>query len=196
MTRKSSSYRQSLLEALTDPVEAKEYLNAVIEDSPEGFLKALRNVAQAHQMTKVAKEAGVQRETLYRSLSSEGNPTWDTLSSVLKAVGLKISISLEKEPEPEPVPLTPMYAPRDEFFAKIGGTGAVFVPMNEPIKGAHYVSARAYLFQGRVTEVIGRYWNATEEVQLQGSIVTPQPSIRLGSDFMPLVAREYHPTGA
>ena len=97
MTRKTSSYHESLLEALTDPVEAAEYLNAALEDSPESFLKAVGNVAQARQMTKVAKDAGIQRETMYRSFSTQGNPTFTTLSAVLRAVGLKIVIGTEEE---------------------------------------------------------------------------------------------------
>jgi transcriptional regulator with XRE-family HTH domain len=44
-------------------------------------------------MARVAREAGVQRETLYRSLSSQGNPTFDTLSSILAAIGVKIDFS-------------------------------------------------------------------------------------------------------
>ena len=94
MTIKTSSYRQSLLAALLDPAEASAYLNAALEDSPQAFLKAVRNVAQSRQMVKVAKDAGAQRETLYRSLSEQGNPTFETLSSVLAALGMKISISL------------------------------------------------------------------------------------------------------
>ena len=93
MTIKTSSYRQSHLTALLDPVEASAYLNAALEDSPEAFLKASKNVAQARQMSKVAKDAGIQRETLYRSFSEQGNPTLETLSSVLAALGMKISIS-------------------------------------------------------------------------------------------------------
>ncbi len=42
-------------------------------------------MTQAHQMTKVAKDSGVQRETLYRSLSEQGNPTLQTLTLVLGA---------------------------------------------------------------------------------------------------------------
>jgi probable addiction module antidote protein len=91
---KTRSYRQSLLESLADPVEASAYLNAALEDSPHAFLKALRNVAQARQMSRVAREAGIQRETLYRSFSEEGNPTFETLSSVLGAMGMKLSIVL------------------------------------------------------------------------------------------------------
>jgi probable addiction module antidote protein len=91
---KTRSYRQSLLAALADPVEASAYLNAALEDSPQAFLKALRNVAQARQMSRVAKDAGIQRETLYRSFSEQGNPTLETLSSVLAALGMKLSVSL------------------------------------------------------------------------------------------------------
>ena len=93
MTIKTSSCRQSLLTALLDPVEASAYLNAALEDSPKAFLKALKSAAQARQMSKVAKDAGIQRETLYRSFSEQGNPTLETLSSVLAALGMKISIS-------------------------------------------------------------------------------------------------------
>ncbi len=89
----TSSYRQSLLTALLDPVEASAYLNAALEDSPEAFLKALKNVAQARPMTQVAKQAGIQRETLYRAFSEQGNPTFETLSSVLGALGMKLSIT-------------------------------------------------------------------------------------------------------
>jgi probable addiction module antidote protein len=97
---KTSSYRDSLLEALTDPAEAAAYLNAGLEDSVESFLKAAKNVAQAHQMTRVAKEAGVQRETLYRTLSDQGNPTLSTLTSVLKVFGLQLSVIVPFEPSP------------------------------------------------------------------------------------------------
>lgn len=92
MTRKSIPFRQVLLNQLANPEVAKHYLNEALDESPESFLEALKTVAQARQMAKVAKDAGIQRETLYRSLSVQGNPTFDTLSSILKAVGLKINI--------------------------------------------------------------------------------------------------------
>jgi probable addiction module antidote protein len=90
---KTSSYRESLMEALKDPAEAAAYLNAGLEDSPQAFLKAARNVAQAHEMSKVAKGSGIQRESLYRALSENGNPTLDTLTAVLAALGLRLSIA-------------------------------------------------------------------------------------------------------
>jgi probable addiction module antidote protein len=90
---KTRPYREVLTESLTDPVQAKHYLRAVLQDYPEGFLKALRNVAQANQMSKVAESAGLQRESLYRSLSDTGNPTWETLVGVAAAVGLKFTVT-------------------------------------------------------------------------------------------------------
>jgi probable addiction module antidote protein len=92
MPSRTRPYREALLEALADPVEAAHYLSAAIGDSPDMFLKALRNVAQARHMSKVAKAAGVTRESLYRATSLTGNPTLDTLASVLNALGLQIKI--------------------------------------------------------------------------------------------------------
>jgi probable addiction module antidote protein len=97
---KTRPYREVLLANLTNPTEAEGYLNAVLEEYPEGFLKALRNVAQARQMSKVAQDAGIQRESLYRALSDDGNPTLETLTAVLSAVGLKISIATVEEVVP------------------------------------------------------------------------------------------------
>jgi probable addiction module antidote protein len=53
----------------------------------------LRHIAEARGwLAKVAKDAGIQRESLYRALSNRGNPRLSTLSAVLKAVGLKLSV--------------------------------------------------------------------------------------------------------
>jgi len=93
MATKTRPYREALLEDLADPETAQHYLNATLEDYPEGFLKALRNVAQARQMAKVAQDAGMQRESLYRVLSEDGNPTLETLTAVLTALGLRLSVA-------------------------------------------------------------------------------------------------------
>jgi len=96
---KTRPYRELLTESLADPVQAKHYLRAVLQDYPEGFLKALRNVARANQMSKVAESAGIQRESLYRSLSDNGNPTWETLVGVAGAVGLKFTVlTIDEDP--------------------------------------------------------------------------------------------------
>lgn len=99
MATKTSSYREALLKDLANPAEATHYLNAVLEDYPEGFLKALRNVAQARQMAKVAQDAGIQRESLYRALSEDGNPTLETLTAVLEALGLRLAVATQEKAE-------------------------------------------------------------------------------------------------
>lgn len=93
MPRPGRSFREVRTERLTNPEVASHYLNLALEESPDSFLKALRNVAQARQMTKVAEDAGIQRESLYRALSDEGNPTWETFTSILTAVGLRLMIA-------------------------------------------------------------------------------------------------------
>lgn len=119
---KTTSYRQSLLKSLSDPKEAAAYLNAGLEDSIEAFLKALKNVAQANQMTKVAKGAGVQRETLYRALSEQGNPTIGTLVGVLSAVGLQVQITEageEKIDSPGQIPVIDLEMREQEIASQI-----------------------------------------------------------------------------
>ena len=92
MPKRTKDYHAWLLAKLVDPDTAAAYLNEAINDSPEIFLKALRNVAQARRVANVAKKAGVRRESLYRTLSKNGNPRLGTLNSVLQAVGLRIAI--------------------------------------------------------------------------------------------------------
>lgn len=74
---------------------AAEYLRAALEeeDEPQVLLIALRQIAEARGgIAKVAKAAGVQRESLYRALSARGNPRLSTLTAVAKAVGLKLTL--------------------------------------------------------------------------------------------------------
>jgi transcriptional regulator with XRE-family HTH domain len=56
------------------------------------FLTALREVAQARTMSRVARDAGITRESLYRATSGEGNPTLDTLDSVLDVLGMGLTV--------------------------------------------------------------------------------------------------------
>jgi len=80
---------------------AVEYMKAAMEslDNPDdraAGLLALRTVAEAYGgLGAVAAEAGISRETLYRTLSAKGNPTLKTLLAVLKAVGMKLSVESE-----------------------------------------------------------------------------------------------------
>ena len=76
-----------------DPEFAAEYLKAALEDSdePRVLLMALRHLAQAQGIAKVAKAAGVERESLYRALSPRGNPRLSTLVAVTNAIGLRLT---------------------------------------------------------------------------------------------------------
>lgn len=90
MPKRTVKFREHLLKDLASPSEAALYLNAAAEDSEEMVLVALRDVAEARQMAQVAEQASVAREALYRMLSKSGNPTYSSLSGVLKALGIRM----------------------------------------------------------------------------------------------------------
>ena len=91
----SVSHRARVVAELRgDPELAAEYLNAAAEDvDARVYLLALRTIAEARGMAKVAKAAGVPRESLYRALSADGNPRFSTLHAIIKAAGLKMAVS-------------------------------------------------------------------------------------------------------
>jgi probable addiction module antidote protein len=92
----STSHDEAMVKELREnPDFAAEYLRAVLEDEeePRVLLVALRRVAEARGgLAKVAKGAGVERESLYRALSARGNPRLSTLVAVTKAMGLKLTV--------------------------------------------------------------------------------------------------------
>ena len=57
------------------------------------FIHALGTVARARGMTEIAREAGVTRASLYKSLSEDGNPRFETISKIVNAMGLKLTVS-------------------------------------------------------------------------------------------------------
>jgi probable addiction module antidote protein len=78
-----------------DPEFAIEYLKVAFEDveNPGVLLIALRRIAEARGgIAKVAKAAGIERESLYRALSAKGNPRLSTLRAVTQAVGLRLTV--------------------------------------------------------------------------------------------------------
>ena len=90
----SAAYEEVLLEDLKDPAEAAAYLQAALEDEdPAVFLLALRQVAQAQGMANVARKAHVGRESLYKTLSENGNPELRTINRLLHAMGLRLSVT-------------------------------------------------------------------------------------------------------
>ena len=81
-----------------DYLETKEdvvlYLEAAFEDGDPGLIAAaLGDVARAKGMTKVAAEAGLGRESLYKALSPSGNPEFATVLKVMQALGLRLRAS-------------------------------------------------------------------------------------------------------
>lgn len=96
VTKRSSKAKTSaydVAEHLRTPEEMAAYLDAWLEEAPEdaaGIARALGNIARAKGMTQVAKDAGLSRESLYRALSAEGNPSFATVLKVARALGVKL----------------------------------------------------------------------------------------------------------
>ena len=91
-------YHQYLIHSLKNPKEAKAYLNAALEeDNPEDFLIALRNVVEAHGVSKTARLAGLNRVSFYRMLSKKGNPSLASLYALLRALGFSFRVDRAKK---------------------------------------------------------------------------------------------------
>lgn len=95
----SRPHDEAMVELLReDPDFADDYLAASLDalDEPggrEALLMALRQVAKAQGMDSVAERAGIQRESLYRALSPNGNPTLKTLLAILNGAGLRLAVT-------------------------------------------------------------------------------------------------------
>ncbi|MCG6938360.1 MAG: putative addiction module antidote protein [Gammaproteobacteria bacterium] len=81
---------------LNSPEEVAVYLEAVLEeDDPALLLVVLRNVAESQGgMAMMAENSGLSRESLYRTLSKNGNPKISTLMSIMKVLGLHLSVKV------------------------------------------------------------------------------------------------------
>lgn len=94
--RASISHDDAIVQELRqNPKFAAEYLKAALEDQdePRVLLIAMRHIAEARGgVAKIAKAAGIQRESLYRALSARGNPRLSTLLAVAQAMGLKLTV--------------------------------------------------------------------------------------------------------
>ena len=88
---KASSY--DVAEHLRTPEEVVAYLDAWFNEAQEdaaGIARALGDIARAKGMSQVAADAGLSRESLYRALSQEGNPSFATILKVVKALGVRL----------------------------------------------------------------------------------------------------------
>ena len=74
----------------TQEIEAAHYLTACLEEGDEVFLHSPRNIVDAHGgMAHLAEATGLNRETLYRTLSENGNPRLSSLGLIVEALGLR-----------------------------------------------------------------------------------------------------------
>lgn len=85
-------------EFLTSDEAIAAYLEAAFEDGdPKMIAVALGDIAKAKGMSAIAREAGVTREALYKSLSDKGDPKLSTLIGVMKALGLRFTVTKADE---------------------------------------------------------------------------------------------------
>lgn len=78
---------------LTSEEDIAEYLRQVLEDGdPTELAAALGDIARTRGMTQLAKDTGLSRESLYKSLSGERAPSSDTLFKVMRALGFKLTV--------------------------------------------------------------------------------------------------------
>ena len=90
---KTKTTRYDVAEHLRTRREMAAYLEASIEeaDGDAAFIaKALGDIARARGMTQVARDAGMSRESLYKALSGERIPGFDTILRVVRALGLEL----------------------------------------------------------------------------------------------------------
>jgi probable addiction module antidote protein len=92
-TQKVKTSAYDVAEHLRTPEEMAAYLDAWLDEAPDdvsGIARALGDVARAKGMSMVAKEAGLSRESLYRALSADGNPSFATVLKVARALGVRL----------------------------------------------------------------------------------------------------------
>jgi probable addiction module antidote protein len=91
--KKTKITRYDIAEHLRTPEEMAAYLEACLEEAGDDatfVAKALGDIARAKGMSQVARDAGLSRESLYKALSGDRSPDFDTILKVLGALGLKL----------------------------------------------------------------------------------------------------------
>jgi probable addiction module antidote protein len=95
---KTKTSRYDVAEHLRTPKEMAAYFEACLDeaDGDASFIaKALGDIARAKGMTQVARSAGLSRESLYKALSGDRSPSFDTILKVVAALGLKLHAEVE-----------------------------------------------------------------------------------------------------
>jgi probable addiction module antidote protein len=91
--KKTTTTRFDVAEHLRTPEEMAAYLEACFEEAGDDaafIAKALGDIARAKGMTQIARDTGLSRESLYKALSGERTPGFDTILKVIQALGLKL----------------------------------------------------------------------------------------------------------
>lgn len=97
----TKDYHEELIESLRDPEESSTYLKVALDEyqqdgNAQVLLLALKNVAEAQGgLTNLAKKTQINRQSLYKILSSTGNPTIDTFRLIVKALGFHLLIEAD-----------------------------------------------------------------------------------------------------
>jgi probable addiction module antidote protein len=94
ITKHAASVPFRAADHLRTRADVAGYIEAMLSDGDARVVPvALRTIADARGgMSALAEETGLSRETLYRTLSAKGNPRMDTLASILRAFGLRLSV--------------------------------------------------------------------------------------------------------
>ena len=91
-TRRTKTIAYDVAEQLRTSEEMAAYLDAWLDEAPDdvaGITRALGDIARAKGMSQVARDSGLSRESLYKALSEDGNPSFATVLKVARALGVK-----------------------------------------------------------------------------------------------------------
>lgn len=96
-------YEDYLVESLKDPSEAEAYLNASLEaymedNDAKALMLALEHLARAkYSITEMAKQAGIQRQHMYKIFDNESNPNFSTVFMIIKSLGFTLEAKIRPQ---------------------------------------------------------------------------------------------------
>ena len=92
------TYEFDAADYIESPEAVVEYLNMVSEENdPVAFYAAIGTVARSKGTTEISKKTGLSRESLYKALREDGNPSFATVFKVLGALGLRLTVTKADE---------------------------------------------------------------------------------------------------
>ncbi len=93
MKKKKINFKQDFFKELEDAEAAEAYLNDAMKSGEAStILLAIKDLAKVRGIAEVAKKTGIQREHLYTILSEQGNPTLDSFSAIMGALGYELQV--------------------------------------------------------------------------------------------------------